>query len=114
MERSWNGEQFETIGLVRPQGEAGAPGQYRFIDKDYYTSVVYYRLRRVDHALQSTLAGQLACIQLAEDFKEFVITPLSGLPGSLYADGSRLPAGNIIVDAVDAALGRARGARVAT
>jgi hypothetical protein len=101
VERSWNGRSFETVGLVSPQGDDAAFGRYSFIDKDYYSSMVYYRLRVVDDRLGSDIQGNLVGIQLSPDAREFVVRPLADMAGSVYIDVMQLDGQEIIVDAVD-------------
>jgi hypothetical protein len=101
IERSWNGERFETIGLVGAQDESSGLDAYAFTDKDYYSSIVYYRLRLVGQDMRSRVVGNIIAIQLSEDAKAFNIAPYREVPGAVYIDGFRLPDDEIIVDAVN-------------
>ncbi len=101
VERSWNGRDFETIGLVGPGQGSGALTTFQYIDKDYYTSIVYYRLRTVDNKLHATVCANLAGIQVSDESKEFNVSLLPDVPGAIYIDATRLDGEEIIVDAVD-------------
>ncbi len=101
IERSWNGKQFETVGLVAAEGTASTLDTRSFTDKDYYSTIVYYRLRLVGQDLQSAVVGNIVALQLSEDAREFRISPFRDMPGAVYIDGKKLEADEIIVDAVN-------------
>lgn len=97
IEKSWDGKNFETIGLVK---QDGGMNDYIFYDKDYFSNVVYYRLLGNNNGKEMIIAN-IAAIQFHEDSKEFAIYPIITLTGSLYVDISTLTGEKIIVDAKD-------------
>ncbi|GEM_PF-5548385 len=102
VERSWNGKEYETIGLVLPEHSKSRFRNYSFIDKDYFSSLIYYRIKTVNVKGETRIVGNIIALQLAADAKEFAITPMQGVPGFLYADASRIEGDEVILDAVDA------------
>lgn len=102
VERSWNGKNFEVIGLVKATGNTTAGTDYSFIDKEYYSNVIYYCLKMTDRNGKEKLLGNIVAIQITEDVKEISIYPITNLPGAVYVDVSKLPGEQVIVDAIDA------------
>src|ERR1051325_7048322 len=49
IERSADGKTFETIGLVKASGKKQEQSIYSFFDKDYFSNVLYYRLKSVSN-----------------------------------------------------------------
>lgn len=48
VERSLNGENVETIAIVKGAGNSNVQRSYSFIDKNPPTGIVYYRIRQTD------------------------------------------------------------------
>lgn len=55
VERSLDGQQFETIGQVGASGTTASPTSYQFTDQAALLTRVYYRIRQVDFDGRSTL-----------------------------------------------------------
>lgn len=102
IERSWNGKTFETVGLIKASGNSSASIKYFFYDKDYYSNVIYYRLKSTDKAGNNKMLGSVVGVQLKEEVKEISIYPIINLLGAVYIDLSMLSSHEIIVDATDA------------
>lgn len=102
VERSWNGKDFETIGLVKASVKSAAATRYSFTDKDYYNNVVYYRLKITDRNSREKVLGNIISFQITEETKEISIYPITNLPGVVYLDLCKLNSEKIIVDVTDA------------
>ena len=48
IERSLDGQQFETIGKVKAAGNSTAVSYYTFEDKEISDGIVYYRIKQID------------------------------------------------------------------
>ena len=48
IERSFDGLNFEMIGMIRGNGTTFLPQEYQFRDRDLITETMYYRLKQVD------------------------------------------------------------------
>ncbi|MFI5218059.1 MAG: hypothetical protein ACHQNT_01135 [Bacteroidia bacterium] len=101
VERSWNGKNFETVGMVKATGSSTAIMKYSFYDKDYYSNVIYYRLKLTDKAGKDKTLGSIVGVQLKEEVKEITIYPAANLTGSVFIDLSQLNSHSIIIDATD-------------
>jgi hypothetical protein len=49
IERSTDGQHFETIGMVRGAGNSQKLNNYRFVDENPVTGLNYYRLKQTDY-----------------------------------------------------------------
>ena len=102
VERSRDGNSFETTGLVKVAGKGEVQNEYSFFDKDYIENVIYYRLKcRDNNGKEKALAGIIA-VQIRDDVKETAIYPTSNFPYKIYADVSKINGSSIIVDITDA------------
>ncbi|MEO1626816.1 MAG: T9SS type A sorting domain-containing protein [Bacteroidota bacterium] len=48
LEKSLDGNRFETIGQIPSQGSSAASQSYRFVDMDKSSGLTYYRLKMID------------------------------------------------------------------
>lgn len=48
LERTWDGQTYETIGTVDGKGNSLSPSTYTFIDENTPVATVYYRLKQID------------------------------------------------------------------
>jgi hypothetical protein len=60
IERSFDGVEYEEIGLVEAQGNSQSQKSYSFLDRTAQTGLVYYQLRQTDTNGSSEIYGPIA------------------------------------------------------
>lgn len=70
VERSTDGTDFVTAGIVQSLGNTQSPRRYDFTDKAVSGNIIYYRLKQVDKDGQSTHS---AIVILKRDAPEFTL-----------------------------------------
>ncbi len=85
--RSSDGESFEVVGIVKGNGTSQQRIDYRFIDRIFTTSELYYKLRQVDYDGQYEVFPMLV-VQGAGDWKasDLVQMSLTVYPNPNYSD----------------------------
>ncbi|MDU0369772.1 T9SS type A sorting domain-containing protein [Hymenobacter endophyticus] len=77
VERSADGEKFESVGTVAGRGTTATSQHYRFTDTQPLATVAYYRLRQVDADGTQTLS-QVVAVSAAAGSVQAWITPNPG------------------------------------
>lgn len=75
IERSADGEQFETIGTMLGAGTTNVPQQYSFLDAKPYKGYNYYRLRQVDYDGTSSYSHIELVSFAPEAFESLTLAP---------------------------------------
>ena len=102
IQRSLDGNMFETIGHVKAQGNSDETSSYSFIDNNAPLGVAYYRLRQFDIDGEQTVSESIEIIRAEAAFEmhKFYPNPTSG---QLFATYSALETGTTEVQVADMA-----------
>jgi hypothetical protein len=88
VQRSANGETFQTIGTVKGQGNSSSARSYSFTDSRPLTGLAYYRLRQVDTDGKASFSPVVNAPWMDEKAFAVYPNPSAGfitLPGTLGA-----------------------------
>jgi hypothetical protein len=72
IQRSSNGSDYETIGVVTGNGTTSEISKYSFTDKYFQQGIVYYRLKEIDFNGESSISKTIA---VSIDVKTSIIFP---------------------------------------
>lgn len=67
LQRSEDGNQFNTIGRIEGQGNSSTTNNYSYLDEDPLNGINYYRLKQVDHNGDQTYSAIVAIESKAQD-----------------------------------------------
>jgi hypothetical protein len=76
--RSYNGKEFEIIGSVEAKGETSYLSTYKFVDKNPYPGVSYYKVKQVDktprEGAEQSSFSKIVSVK-SSDVEEVIIFP---------------------------------------
>ncbi|MFN3404310.1 MAG: T9SS type A sorting domain-containing protein [Cytophagaceae bacterium] len=71
VQRSYDGEKFEDIGIVKAIGESKNISAYKFVDKEANSDHIYYRIKQIDRDNKSSYSPLATVFSEVSDLKIF-------------------------------------------